>query len=78
METDDADFNSFNRGYELLRSQMLEVGTAPELKEGLYIGEEIGTDHPYYINGRLNSGPNQVRSNLSARAQFGNVWQKYF
>lgn len=28
---------------------MLEVGTGPELKEGLHIGEEISGDHPYYV-----------------------------
>jgi len=36
----------------------LEAGTAPELKEGFYIGEEISKEHPYFINKRLNSGPN--------------------
>ncbi|OGM41100.1 oxidoreductase [Aspergillus bombycis] len=50
--------NTFNRGYEL-QSQMNEAGASPDLKEGLYIGREISTDHPYFLEGLLNSGPNQ-------------------
>ncbi|KAL5114708.1 hypothetical protein ACEQ8H_007377 [Pleosporales sp. CAS-2024a] len=50
--------NTWNRGYELMRSQILEEGTLPELKEGYYIGEEISRDHPYFVNKKLNSGPN--------------------
>lgn len=53
------DNNTWNRGYEMLRSQILEEGTQPELKEGFYIGDDISTDHPYFINKKLNSGPNQ-------------------
>ncbi|KAK8229535.1 1-aminocyclopropane-1-carboxylate oxidase [Phyllosticta capitalensis] len=52
------DLNTWNRGYELLRSQILEEGTLPELKEGFYIGEEIPKTHPYHVNKKLNSGPN--------------------
>ncbi|OJD29073.1 1-aminocyclopropane-1-carboxylate oxidase [Diplodia corticola] len=51
--------NSWNRGYELLRSQILEEGTLPELKEGFYVGDEIPVTHPYFVNKKLNSGPNQ-------------------
>jgi isopenicillin N synthase-like dioxygenase len=51
--------NTWNRGYEMLRSQMLEEGTQPELKEGFYIGAELPTTHPYFIHKKLNSGPNQ-------------------
>ncbi|OAA60286.1 Oxoglutarate/iron-dependent oxygenase [Niveomyces insectorum RCEF 264] len=53
------DNNTWNRGYELMRSQILEVGTQPDLKEGFYIGDEIPTTHPYFVNKKLNSGPNQ-------------------
>lgn len=56
--------NSWNRGYEMLRSQILEEGTQPELKEGFYIGDEIPTDHPYFTNKKLNSGPNQWPKSL--------------
>ncbi|CAK7215378.1 hypothetical protein SBRCBS47491_002465 [Sporothrix bragantina] len=51
--------NTWNRGYEMLRSQILEEGTQPELKEGFYIGADLSTDHPYFVNKKLNSGPNQ-------------------
>ncbi|KAF2731263.1 Clavaminate synthase-like protein [Polyplosphaeria fusca] len=50
--------NTWNRGYELLRSQILEEGTLPELKEGFYIGDEIPPTHPYHVQKKLNSGPN--------------------
>jgi isopenicillin N synthase-like dioxygenase len=50
--------NTWNRGYELMKSQILEEGTNPELKEGFYIGDEIPKEHPYFVNKKLNSGPN--------------------
>ncbi|CAK7219042.1 hypothetical protein SCUCBS95973_003690 [Sporothrix curviconia] len=53
------DNNTWNRGYEMLRSQILEEGTQPELKEGFYIGADLPTDHPYFLQKKLNSGPNQ-------------------
>ncbi|KAE8447774.1 hypothetical protein EG329_010168 [Mollisiaceae sp. DMI_Dod_QoI] len=62
------DLNTWNRGYELLRSQILEIGTAPELKEGFYIGEDLPTTHPYFISKKLNSGPNFWPSTLSPAA----------
>ncbi|KAL4782315.1 hypothetical protein BJX76DRAFT_369220 [Aspergillus varians] len=74
----DKNHNTFNRGYELLRSQMLEVGTGPELKEGLYIGQEIGEDHPYYINQRLNSGPNQWPATVSDADEFRATSMEYY
>lgn len=72
------DNNTFNRGYELLRSQMLEIGTAPELKEGLYIGDDISTDHPYYINQRLNSGPNQWPPTVPEADEFRKTSMEYY
>ncbi|KAF2148166.1 putative oxidoreductase [Myriangium duriaei CBS 260.36] len=50
---------TWNRGYENIGSQILEAGTNPDLKEGFYVGEEIPTDHPYFLQRKLNSGPNQ-------------------
>jgi isopenicillin N synthase-like dioxygenase len=44
---------------------MLEEGTSPELKEGYYIGDEIPKTHPYFLNKRLNSGPNMWPSESS-------------
>ncbi|TDZ19319.1 2-oxoglutarate-Fe(II) type oxidoreductase hxnY [Colletotrichum orbiculare MAFF 240422] len=61
--------NSWNRGYEMLRSQILEEGTQPELKEGFYIGAEIPETHPYFIGKKLNSGPNQWPEGLGGDLQ---------
>lgn len=58
------DKTTWNRGYEMLRSQILEQGTQPELKEGFYIGDDISTDHPYFKEKKLNSGPNQWPASL--------------
>ncbi|KAJ4288058.1 hypothetical protein N0V90_012075 [Kalmusia sp. IMI 367209] len=49
---------SLEQKMELLKSQILEEGTLPELKEGFYIGDEISKSHPYFLNKKLNSGPN--------------------
>lgn len=57
---------------------MLEIGTAPELKEGLYIGDDISTDHPYYTNQRLNSGPNQWPATVSDAAEFRKTSMEYY
>ena len=75
---DHADQNTFNRGYERLRSQMLEAGTGPELKEGLYIGEEIPETHPYYIKKKLNSGPNQWPQTVSDKDEFQKTTMEYY
>ncbi|KAL3477103.1 hypothetical protein BJX99DRAFT_246419 [Aspergillus californicus] len=74
----DKNKNTFNRGYELLRSQMLEIGTAPELKEGLYIGEEIPVDHPYYTAKRFNSGPNQWPASVPEADEFRTTSMEYY
>ncbi|KAF2442348.1 Clavaminate synthase-like protein [Karstenula rhodostoma CBS 690.94] len=58
MEVNKDTSNTWNRGYELLKSQILEEGTLPELKEGFYIGDEIPKSHPYFTAKKLNSGPN--------------------
>jgi isopenicillin N synthase-like dioxygenase len=46
-----------NRGYEPLGGQTLEPGSAPDLKEGFYIGAEAEP-------GRFNTGPNQWPAEL--------------
>ncbi|KAE8153019.1 hypothetical protein BDV25DRAFT_169567 [Aspergillus avenaceus] len=74
----DKNRTSYNRGYELLRSQMLEVGTGPELKEGLYIGEEIPTDHAYYLENKLNSGPNQWPPTVADKEEFRQTTMEYY
>lgn len=70
--------NTWNRGYEMLRSQMLEEGTEPELKEGFYIGDEIPETHPYFVNKRLNSGPNQWPKALPNLEEFKAVSMDYY
>lgn len=74
----DADLNSWNRGYESLRSQMLEVGTEPEMKEGFYIGEEISKDHPYFLEKKLNSGPNSWPAGIDNKEEFEKTSMDYY
>ncbi|KAE8419739.1 hypothetical protein BDV36DRAFT_293856 [Aspergillus pseudocaelatus] len=70
--------NTFNRGYELLQSQMNEAGASPDLKEGLYIGREIPTDHPYFLQRLLNSGPNQWPDAIPDRKEFQQSTMEYY
>ena len=57
---------------------MLEPGTAPELKEGLYIGQEIPVDHPYYLERKLNSGPNQWPETVEDPEEFRKTTMEYY
>lgn len=70
--------NTWNRGYELIGSQILEEGTRPELKEGLYIGEEISKDHPYFVKKKLNSGPNFWPQSVDDPEEFKKTTMKYY
>lgn len=57
---------------------MLEKGTAPELKEGFYIGEEISTDHPYFVQKKLNSGPNSWPEGMDGVEAFKATSMRYY
>jgi isopenicillin N synthase-like dioxygenase len=68
--------NSYNRGYEDLGSQMLEAGTAPESKEGYYLGRDIPADSEEVKRGAFNTGPNLWPESLGE--EFKDVCNEYF
>jgi isopenicillin N synthase-like dioxygenase len=70
--------NTWNRGYEKIGSQILEPGTAPDLKEGYYIGEEIPNDHPYFVQKKLNSGPNFWPETIENVEEFKTTCMSYY
>ena len=72
------DNTTWHRGYEQLRSQILEEGTRPELKEGFYIGADIPRTHPYFVNKKLNSGPNQWPTGLGDVEAFKAATMAYY
>lgn len=57
---------------------MLEVGTAPELKEGFYIGEDLPTTHPYFLQKKLNSGPNIWPETMDGVDEFKQITTQYY
>lgn len=55
-----------NRGYEQLGGQTLQPGAMPDRKEGFYLAEDLGPNHPRVLAGEFNAGPNQWPSDLPA------------
>lgn len=55
---------SANRGYDGLRSQRLDAGAAPDLKESFMIGLELGSEHPLVQRGVPMHGPNRWPADL--------------
>ena len=51
--------SSARRGYEGGGRQVLDSGSAPDLKESFYIGRNLDAEHPYVKRGLANHGPNQ-------------------
>ena len=62
------------RGYEPLKTQRLEPGTALDLKESFYIGREIAADDPRCLAGQFDCGPNRWPDLSDWRA----VMESYF
>lgn len=47
------------RGYEPIGLQTLDEGSAPDLKESLMLGRDLGPEHPWVRDGVAYEGPNQ-------------------
>ena len=69
------DRSGCHHGYEPMQAQRLEAGAPPDLKEGFYIGNEAGPDHPHVRAGYFNQGPNQWPPALPA---FRPAMEAYF
>lgn len=41
-----------------MQSHMSQPGSSPDLKEGLFIGQDLPVYHPYCVEKKFNCGPN--------------------
>jgi len=69
------DKSDCHHGYETMQAQTMVAGALPDLKEGFYIGNEVGPDHPHVRAGYFNQGPNQWPAALPA---FRPAMEAYF
>ena len=66
-----------NRGYEPVRSQSFEKGSAGDLKEGFYLGRDLANDHPAVLRRKFNMGPNQYPESVSDPEEFRTAVDEY-
>lgn len=70
--------DAFNRGYEAFQSHMSQPGSAPDRKEGLFLGPDLAEDHPYCVQKKLNCGPNRWPQGLDDLEEFKLVSMEYY
>ena len=73
-----ADTNTWGRGYEPLKYQMLEAGTSPDLKEGYIVAEDLPKTHPSFLAKKLNSGPNMWPQSIENLEEFKSTCTDYY
>lgn len=70
--------NPFNRGYEVMQSHMSQPGSSPDLKEGLFIGQDLPVHHPYCVEKKFNCGPNVWPEALDDLEEFKCTTMEYY
>ncbi|CAI7616515.1 unnamed protein product [Penicillium glandicola] len=69
--------DSFNRGYERLRSQNFDKRTKGDLKEGFFLGKDLPLDDAYVLQRRFGQGPNKYPSEVTDPKGFRRVMDEY-
>ncbi|KAF4222149.1 hypothetical protein CNMCM8980_008569 [Aspergillus fumigatiaffinis] len=70
--------NAFNCGYEAFQSHMSQPGSAPDWKEGLFLGPDLPDDHPYCVQRKLNCGPSRWPQGLDDPDRFKRISMEYY